>query len=211
VSFIYQCFPRFPLPPENWKVNWKPLSTYFPPTFHLLSTMANQKLSMRQFASHLGTTHTTVKSIMETLGITGESQGSGKATLLSWEEQEAIANEFFKKDSKPSEPIVEVIPVEIDVYSPTEASYSLSEGAVGRLIGSHHLSNSLDSLKRNFAATRHAMLAKLAEEGAAQGYEMYQIYQNSMVSTFERLSAQGAEQMGLTQVDPTDTSDNPDL
>ncbi len=173
--------------------------------------MANQKLSMRQFASHLGTTHTTVKSIMETLGIAGESQGSGKATLLSWEEQEAIANEFFKKDSKPSEPIVEVIPVEIDVYSPTEASYSLSEGAVGRLIGSHHLTNSLESLKRNFAATRHAMLAKLAEEGAAQGYEMYQIYQNSMVSTFERLSAQGAEQMGLTQVDPTDTSDNPDL
>jgi hypothetical protein len=176
-----------------------------------MANMANQKLSMRQLASHLGTTHTTVKAIMETLGIAGESQGSGKATLLSWEEQEAIANEFFKKDSKPSEPVVEVLPVEIDVYSPTEVSYSLPDGSLSRLIGGHRLSNSLESVKRNFAATRQAMLAKLTEQGAEQGYEMYQAYQNALFTTFDRLRAQGAEQMGLTQVDPTDTSDNPDL
>lgn len=173
--------------------------------------MANQKLSMRQFAIQLGTTHTTVKTIMDSLDIDGESQGAGKATLLSWEEQEAIANEFFKKDSKPSEPVVEVLPVEIDVYNPAEVSYSLPDGAVKRLIGGHHLSMSLEAVKQNFEATRQAMLGKLAEQGAQQGYEMYQIYQNSMISTFERFSAQAAEQMGLTQPQPTDTSDKSNL
>jgi hypothetical protein len=168
--------------------------------------MANQKLSMRQFASELGTTHTTVKAIMDDLGITGESQGSGKATLLSWEEQKAIADKFFKKTSKPSEPVVEAIPVEINVYNPTEVSYSLPDGSLSRLIGTHHLGNSLQTLKKNFANQRHGMLAKFAELGAQQGYESYLIYQNSFVNTFENLSAQGAKELGLSTPEPTNNS-----
>ena len=148
---------------------------------------------------------------MDSLEIVGESQGSGKATLLSWEEQEAIAKEYFRKDSKPSETVIEVVPVEIDVYSPTEASYSLPDGSLGRLISSHHLSNSLQTVKANLETTRQAMLGKLAEQGAQLGHEMYATYHNSLLATFDRLRAQGAEEMGLTQVEPTNSSDESTL
>lgn len=47
--------------------------------------------SIRQVADELKTNHTQVRRVMNELGIEGESQGTGKATLISWEDQQVIA------------------------------------------------------------------------------------------------------------------------
>ena len=52
------------------------------------------KLGIRQLAAKLKTSHTSVKRAMDELGIVGENQGKGLATLLSEDDQRKIAARF---------------------------------------------------------------------------------------------------------------------
>lgn len=172
--------------------------------------MANKDLSMRKFAQLLGTTHTTVGAIMKSLNISGHSEGPGKATLLTWEEQDAITKEFLKEDSKPTQAAIEAVSVEIEVYQPSQQGYVVPDSSVSRLIGETKLMQSLDRTKQNLENLRQARLRQFAELGAQQGYEMYETFQNSMLTAFERLSTQSAQQSGLLSND-NPSSDESDL
>lgn len=67
--------------------------------------------SIRQLADELKTSHTQIRRVMTDMGIEGTSQGAGKATLIGWEDQQAIARRI-KPDALATVPThtTEVLP-----------------------------------------------------------------------------------------------------
>jgi len=158
--------------------------------------------SIRELAQHINVAHSTVSAHMERLGIEGQSQGPGKATLLTDEECLDIAASIH--------PPVETLPIEaVEVVLDTPdidlkpLEYRVADSTFSRLLQTAQMARNIEGWKANAASLRQALLALAAEQGRQLGHEMFQAKMSTALSESYALERQTAQDLGLTQ-NPSD-------
>ena len=158
--------------------------------------------SIRELAQHINVAHSTVSAHMERLGIEGQSQGPGKATLLTDEECLDIAASIH--------PPVETLPIEaVEVVLDTPdidlkpLEYRVADSTFVRQLQKDRMSRDIESWKTNAASLRQALLSLAQEQGCQLGHEMHQMKFITAISESQALERQTAQDLGLTQ-NPSD-------
>ena len=158
--------------------------------------------SIRELAQDLTVAHSTVSAHMEKLGIEGQSQGQGKATLLTEEECLKIAASI--------NPPVEALPIQaVEVVLETPdidlkpLEYQVADSTFSRQLQKDQMSRTIESWKTNAASLRQALLALAEEQGRQLGHEMHQMKVITAISESQALERQTAQDLGLTQ-NPSD-------
>ena len=161
-----------------------------------------KSISIRELAQHINVAHSTVSAHMEKLGITGQSQGTGKATLLTPEECSQIAASIH--------PAVEALPIQaVEVVLSTPdvdlkpLEYQVADSTFSRQLQKDQMSRTIEGWKTNAASLRQALLALAEEQGRQLGHEMFQMKMSTAITESYALETQTAQDLGLTQ-NPSD-------
>jgi DNA-binding transcriptional MocR family regulator len=155
--------------------------------------------SIRQLAKHLKVSHTTVSSHMSRLGITGESQGEGKPTLISEDDCLRIARSINPVLEPPAVQAVEVVVETTAIESIPQPQYFVPESSFSRQLDLHRLKGSIQGFKSNQQRFRDAMLSLAIEQGRQLGHEMKAAMLDTTFATFESVGNETSEELGLTQ------------
>lgn len=161
--------------------------------------MERQTLSIRQFATVCGVSHTEISRKMKELNIEGTPQGKGLPTLLSESEQDMIADALVIPAAPPAAPAVEVevIGGELSVYTPAPLATRGTDSSLNRHLQTQQLAQSVQGFKANQASFRDALLAMANEQGRQIGHEMQLTMMNAAMAQFGQLQATVGEQMGV--------------
>jgi len=158
-----------------------------------------QTLSIRQFATVCGVSHTEISRKMRELNIEGTPQGKGLPTLLSESEQDAIADALVIPAAPPAAPAVEVevLGGELSVYTPVPLATKGTDSSLNRHLQTQQLTHSVQGFKANTASFRDALLAMATEQGRQLGHEMQLSLMNAAMAQFGQLQNTMGKQMGV--------------
>ena len=171
--------------------------------------MERQTLSIRQFATVCGVSHTEIARKMKELNIEGTPQGKGLPTLLSESEQDMIADALVIPATAPTAPAVEVevIGGGLSVYTPAPLATRGTDSSLSRHLQTQQLTQSVQGFKSNQASFRDALLAMANEQGRQLGHEMQLTMMNAAMAQFGQLQNTVGEQMGVVAQEPTPATD----
>ena len=156
---------------------------------------------MRQLAKVLNTTHTTISNLMKELGIEGQSQGPGKAVLLSPGQQRLIS-EAHGRGAKPDAPqvITEAVGCEIiQVDQPDAIDYFVPDASLARLAMEARVLQTTEMRAITMGKMRQAILARAAEQGAQLAVEAHVMFHETMTATATKLEQGLAQKTGLVR------------
>lgn len=164
--------------------------------------MERKPLSIREFASVCQVSHTEIKRRMESLGITGQPQGRGKPTLLSTDDQDAIARTLFTPAPPSPSPHVDSTTGGLDIYRPAPLATMGTDGSAARYRGEMQLGASVHGWKGNMGSFRNALKAMARETGTQLGAEMFTEEMNAAMATYQRLQTTAGKDLGVIATPP---------
>jgi len=158
-----------------------------------------QALSIRQFATVCGVSHTEISRKMKDLSIEGTPQGKGLPTLLSAPEQDQIAAVLFIPAEPPAAPAqhVDVLGGGLSVYTPAPLATRGTDSGLSRHIQQQQLTQALGVFKGNQASFRNALLGMAAESGRQLGHEMAVAEMNTALATHAELQQTVGNELGV--------------
>ena len=169
--------------------------------------MERQPLSIRKFAEVCGVSHTEIARKMRELEIEGTPQGKGLPTLLSANEQNAIAQTLFIPAEPPAAPPqhVEVLGNGLSIYQPPPLATRGINSELSRHLQQQQLTQALGAFKGNQASFRNALLGMAAESGRQLGHEMAITEMNTALATHAQLQQTVGKELGVV-ADAPDTA-----
>lgn len=136
---------------------------------------------------------------MSRLGITGESQGEGKSTLISEDDCLRIAQSINPVVEPPPLQAVEVVVETTAIETIPQPQYFVPESSFSRELDLQRLKTSIHGFKANNQRFRDAMLTLAMEQGRQLGHEMKAAMLDTTFATFESVGNEASGELGLTQ------------
>lgn len=155
--------------------------------------------SIRELARYLKVSHSTISAHMSRLGITGESQGEGKPTLISEDDCLRIAKSINPVSEPPAIQAVEVVVETTAIETIPQPQYFVPESSFSRELDLQRLKTTIQGFKASNQRFRQAMLGLAIEEGKQLGHEMKAAMLDTTFATFENVGNITSEELGLTQ------------
>lgn len=136
---------------------------------------------------------------MSRLGITGESQGEGKPTLISEDDCLRIAQSINPVVEPPPLQPVEVVVETTAIETNPQPQYFVPESSFSRELDLQRLKTNIHGFKASNQRFRDAMLTLAIEQGRQLGHEMKAAMLDTTFATFESVGNETSEELGLTQ------------
>lgn len=136
---------------------------------------------------------------MSRLGITGESQGEGKSTLITEADCLRIAQSINPASEPPAVKAVEVVVETTAIETIPQPQYFVPESSFSRELDLLRLKTNIHGFKANNQRFREAMLSLAMEQGRQLGHEMKTAMLDTTFATFENVGNITSEELGLTQ------------
>ena len=167
------------------------------------------KLGIRQLATKLKVSHTSIKRAMDGLGIVGESQGKGLATLLSEDDQRKIAARFgvplvALDRPQSSDANVSIVPAAVD--APLMQTRKLGQVNLQVVDSTAQLTTAIAGLTAELTQWRHnsqsietAAIANADREGAELGTRIAVTKVSRAVKTADSIELELAKKLGLVK------------
>ena len=162
---------------------------------------------IRQLARQIKVSHTAIANAMKDLNITGQSQGQGKPTLLSDDEQARIAAYLgcsaALNNSTPTLQSSQVSIVPADVVLPVPSverlDLTVADSSKTRALAMQEFMTTLNTYQGNGQSLEDALLQKAKQDGAELGTQLALAKLGTAIATSQDIERDAAKKLGLVK------------